>query len=213
MNQRQANTHRMHHDVLELLDRRADLWTRDEAVDPAVTAFREAVGEVADIDRERNAMSTTGLTKDKAAARDAMEALALRVARATRAYARVAKDGALFDAVDLTPTAFDRATESDAAGMAERVAGAAEAHLEALATYRVTKKDLDAVRAAIAAFGKAVPAVGATGGQREARTRSLRAAFAAADEAIDGLDDAVEGVIDDAEFTAEYRRVRRTDDR
>ncbi len=213
MNQRQANTHRMHGDVLELLDRRADLWTDDEAAEPAVTAFREAVGEVGDIDRERNGLGTTGLTKDKAATRDAMEALALRVARATRAYARASKNGVLFDAVDLTPTAFDRASETNAAGLAERVAGAAEEHLEALAAYRVTQKDVEAVRAAIAAFGKAVPAVGATGGQREARTRSLRAAFAAADEALDGLDDAVEGVIDDAAFTAEYRRVRRTDDR
>ena len=213
MNKRQANTHRMHRDVLELLDRKADLWTGDEAAEPVVTAFREAVAETADIDRERNGMGTTGLTKDKAAARDAMEALAMRVARATRSFARATKDGALFDAVDLTPTDFDNATEADAAGLAERVAGAAEAHLGALAKYRVAKKDVEAVRAAIAAFGKAVPAVGATGGQREARTRSLRAAFVAADEAVDALDDAVEGVIDDAELTAEYRRVRRTDDR
>ena len=213
MNQRQANTHRMHRDVLELLDRRPDLWTGDEAAEPAVAAFREAVDEVADIDRERNALGTTGLTKDKVAARDAMEAVALRVARATRAYARASKNGTLFDAVNLTPTAFDRATEADAVGLAERVAGAAEGELGALAKYRVAKRDVEAVRAAIAAFGRAAPAVGATGGQREARTRSLRAAFVAADEAVDGLDDVVEGVIDDAAFTAEYRRVRRTDDR
>ncbi|HEX9953119.1 MAG TPA: hypothetical protein VGB53_15220 [Rubricoccaceae bacterium] len=213
MNQRQANTHRMHREVLELLDRRPDLWTGDEAAEPAVVAFREAVAEVADIDRERNALGTTGMTKDKAAARDAMEALALRLARATRAYARATKNGALFDAVNVLPSGFDRATETDAAGMAERVAGAAEEHLGALAKYRVTKQSVEEVRAAIAAFGKAAPAVGATGGQREARTRSMRAAFVAADEAVDGLDDVVEGVIDDSEFAAEYRRVRRTDDR
>ena len=213
MTQRQANTNRMYRDVLELMDRRPDLWTGDEAAEPAVVAFREAVGEIADIEKERNAMGTTGLTKDKAAARDAMEAVALRVARATRAYARASKNGALFDAVDLVPSDFDRASEADAVGMAERVAGAAEGELAALATYRVAKKDVEAVRAAIAAFGKAAPAVGATGGQREARTRSLRAAFVAADEAVLALDDVVEGVIDDAAFTAEYRRVRRTDDR
>ena len=66
-------------DVLELLDGQPALWSGDAAADPAVEEYRTAVEEATEIDRERNALGTKGLTVDKQARRDEMEARLLAV--------------------------------------------------------------------------------------------------------------------------------------
>lgn len=213
MTQRQQNTHRMHTAVLDLLDRKDGLWKRTPAAADAVAAFRAPVERAAAANAERDGLGTTGLTANKAAARDAMEAAAMRLVLAARPFARVSGDGALLAAVDVKPSGFDRATEGGAVDLAQRVLGAVEPRLADLAGYNVSAKEVGALRSAIAAFTTAGPVRDATGGQREARTGSLSAAFREARTALRVLDDVVPGVIGDAELAAEYRRVRRTDDR
>jgi hypothetical protein len=213
MTRPQQNTHDMHLALLRLFEAREAVWTTKKAAVDAVTAFRGPVDQTTEIERERNALATEGLTDEKAGARDAMEAAVMRLVLAARPYARVSDDRALLAEVDVTTNRLGRLSDAAALGRAERVLAAVEPRLADLADYDVTKADVEALREAIEAFRPTGPVRDATEGQREARTALLPGTFRAARRARKVLDDVVEGVIRDPEFTAEYRRVRRTDDR
>ena len=212
MTRRQQNTHTMHAAVLHLLDEQQATWADHRPVGEAVDALREAHERVAALDRERAALTTPGLTDDKAEQRDAMEAATLRLVRAVRPYARVTANRALEAEVDVSARELDRASDAVAVGWAERVHAATEPHLAALAGYRVAASDVAALRAAIDVFTPLGAARDTVGGQREARTGALPESLDAARAAVALLDDLVPG-LDDAMLTAEYARVRRTDDR
>ena len=213
MNRRQQNTHAMHVAVLTLLDSRATAWTGKTPAVEAVAALRGPVEAAAAIARERDRLDAEGLTDAKAEARDAMEAAAMRLVEAVRPYARVTKDTVLLAEVNVTAAWFDRASDAGAVSRAERIRAATAGRLADLAGYEVTQKDVDALAETIAAFSPTGAVRDAQGGQREARTGTLAAAFRAARKALKVLDDVVPGVVRDAELAAEYRRVRRTDDR
>lgn len=86
------------------------------------------------------------------------------------------------------------------------------AHLDALEAYGVTRADEESLEEATEAFRPLGASRDATGGQREAWTGALPAAFGASQAALELLDDLVPGLGDDA-VAAEYGRVRLTDDR
>ncbi len=209
MTQPQQNAHAMHADVLAVLDHRADVWTPRQTTAAQVEALRAAHALISDTDAAREALRSTRLTQQKAALRTEMEALAMALVQTVRPLGRVTGDAALVDAVDLSMTDFTGATEEGVVALAERVARAAEPHTKALPEYGTG--DPVALRAAIEAFRPARGVRDATRSQREAKTRELPPAFAAADAALDLLDDLVPG-LGDAELTAEYRRARRIDD-
>jgi hypothetical protein len=214
MTRRQQNSHDMHAAVLSLLDEYRGAWGSRPPVVEAVGALRTAFEWAATLDRERRGLETTGLTAEKAEQRDTMEGHTLRLALAIRPYARASGDQALLAEVeDVYPNTLDKASDADAVGMAERVRAAAEAHLAALADYGVKAADVTALRDAIAAFSPLGAGRDATAGQREARTGALPGAFEDAREALGLLDDLIPGVVGDPTLTAEYFRVRRTDDR
>jgi hypothetical protein len=203
----------MHAAVLDLLERHEATWAARPPVAAAVASLRAAVVEADALDLERDSLATTGLTAEKAEARDAMEAAAVRLVRVLRPYARATGDRALLADVDLTPSDFDNASDAAALSAAERVHAAATAHLAALAPYGVVAADATTLREAIEAFRPLGAARDATGGQREARTEALPAAFARARATLALLDDLIPGVVGDPILTAEYARTRRTDDR
>jgi hypothetical protein len=198
--------------VLDLLARHEATWTPRPPVVAAVGALRAAHDEATDADRERAALATEGLTADKDAQRDRMEAATMRLVLALRPYARASDDGTLLAAVDVSASRLARVGDAAATAWAVRVAEAATAHLDALAGYGVTRADVTALEEATEAFAPMRAARDATAGQREARTEALRPALARARRAVRLLDDLVPG-LGDAELAAEYRRVRRTDDR
>lgn len=212
MTRRQQNTYTMHAAVLDLLERHRTAWAARSPVVAAVGALREAHERAAALERERGALATEGMTDDKEEQRDAMEAATLRLVRALRPYARVTGNQTLLAEVDVSARVLDKASDAAAVGWAQRVAAAAEAHLAALAEYEVGQSDVTALTAATEAFAPMGAARDATAGQREARTGALPKAFQAARKALKLLDDLVPGLADE-EVAAEYRRVRRIDDR
>ena len=143
------------------------------------------------------------------ALRDAMEALALALVRTVRPCGRATGDAALVEAVDLTPTDFDEATEAGVIALAERVLRAAGPHVGGLPEDG--DGDPAALRAATEAFRPARGARDATRSLREAKTRELPPLVDAAGAATTMLDDLVPA-LGDAGLAAEYRRARRIDD-
>ena len=209
MTQSQENTHAMHADVLAVLDAGNAAWKSRKPTGDQVAALREAHAAIAETDAARESLRPEGLTQRKAALRTAMVAQAVALVQTVRPYGRATGDAALVEAVDLTPTDFNDATEEGVISLAERVLRAAEPHTAALPEYG--SGDPAALRAAVEAFRPARGARDATRSQREAKTRELPPLFDAADAAIAMLDDLVPG-LGDAELTAEYRRARRIDD-
>jgi hypothetical protein len=207
------NAHTMHAAVLDLFDRRPEAWAGEGPAEESVARLRGVFGNVARIEAERLRMGTTGLTAEKTDARRTMEAAAMRLVRAARPYARKIGDEVLLAEVDTSENKLAKATDAAAVGRAGRVLAAVEDRVGEMAAYKLTKDDVEALRKATADVVPAGALRDSTGGQREARTEALGPLFTEATAVLDDLDDVVEGVIEDAEFRAEYARVRRTDDR
>ena len=213
MRKRYQNAHTMHAAVLNLFDRRPEEWADETPVEETVARLRGVFESVARIEAERQQMGTIGLTAEKTGARRTMEAATMRLVYAARPYARKIGDKVLEAEVNTTPNTLAKASDAAALGRAGRVLAAVEGRIGEMAAYKVTKADVDALRTAAAAVVPAGAVRDSTGGQREARTEALGPLFTEATDLLDDLDDVVEGVIEDAEFRAEYARVRRTDDR
>lgn len=186
-----------------VLDRHASLRSGTLVVAAAVAAFRARAERTDAIDHERRQLRTGSLTAATKETRDAMEVQAMRLVRAVSLYARVAGDHALLRVFDVAPSDFTHATEADAVTLASRVLGAADGHDATSTDYGAMKKDLDALRAAVAAVTSAAATRDATCGQREARTASLSGTFSDAQRALRVLDDLVPGVVGDDTLAAE----------
>ena len=213
MRARYQNAHTMHAAVLNLFDRRPEVWDGEVPAEETVARLRGVFENVARIETERQRLGTSGLTAEKTDARRTMEAAAMRLVRAARPYARKIGDEVLLAEVDTSENKLVRLSDAAAVGRAGRVLAAVEDRIGEMAAYKVTKDDVEALRTAAAAVVPAGAVRDSTGGQREARTEALGPLFTEATDVLDDLDDVVESVIEDAEFRAEYRRVRRTDDR
>ena len=213
MRKRYQNAHTMHAAVLDLFDRRPEAWTGEAPAEETVARLRGVFGNVARIEAERQRLGTTGLTAEKTDARRTMEAATMRLVYAARPHARTIGDQVLLAEVDTTPNKLAKASDAAAVGRAGRVLAAVEGRVAEMAAYKLTKADVEALRTAVAAVVPAGAVRDSTGGQREARTEALGPLFKEATAVLDDLDDVVEGVVEDAEFRAEYARVRRTDDR
>ncbi|HEX9950669.1 MAG TPA: hypothetical protein VGB53_02800 [Rubricoccaceae bacterium] len=213
MRKRYQNAHTMHAAVLDLFDRRSEVWAGKTPAEETVARLQSVFERVAAVEAERQRMGTTGLTAEKTDARRTMEAATMRLVRAARPYARKIGDEVLLAEVDTSPNKLASATDAAAVGRAGRVLAATEDRIGEMAAYTVTKADVEALRVAAAAVVPAGAVRDSTGGQREARTEAFGPLFKETTVVLDDLDDVVESVVEDAEFRAEYARVRRTDDR
>lgn len=177
MTKRQQNSHRMHAAVLNLFDRRPEVWAGKPAAVETVGRLQGLFDTTAETEAERQRLGTKGLTARKAAARDAMEAAAMRLVYAARPYARVTGDDVLLAEVDVSASALDLLSDEAVLNRTGRVLAAVEGRVAEMAGYGATKEGVEALRAATAVVKPAGAVRDSTGGQREARVEALGPLF------------------------------------
>ena len=210
MNRYIRNRLRMIGNVLTHFDEHPDVWAAEAPVAVEVDALRDARARMDAAAESQAESDTRGHTRTKNAARDHAEALLAELSRKVRPYAVKAGDGALLQAVDRSPTEWDRLTDADLVTEADDALTRTEAALPDLAPYKVTAGDLTAARDAVARVPRLARARDNVGADRGVATDDLDALYdAAARPPLTALDDLVPALLPDDAFAAEYARVRR----
>ena len=199
----------MLHATLAHFDAHPDAWAGIEDVEESIEAVRGGTAALTKDAEAQAAATPEGLTANRDAARDAAEDLLARLGRRVRAHAIRIGDADLLEAVAHTRSDWDRMAEVDFFSNAADALTRTEAVLPDLARVRVTKKDLDAVREALAAARPGTAVRDGERARRVAATAALGGGYSAVVGPLDVLDLLVPELVDDAAFVAEYRVVRR----
>jgi hypothetical protein len=152
MNQNQSNIRTMFQTTIDFLDANNSVWSATPAFADAVTRAKSGITAI-DQSADTQQTPTSGVTEDKADARDDLEEKTLEVADQLSALATQTGDNDLGAKVEMTKSSLDKMTESDLEQTAERVASLATANMAALADFDVTAAEVTALTTARTTFG------------------------------------------------------------
>ena len=151
MTQDQEDITAMFETTLTLLDQNNAIWTGRAAFADAVTRARNGTTDIRSKTGQQES-PTSGVTGDKAQARNDLEAKMLEVADQVAAFAAKSNDNDLAAKVEMTKSSLDRMSDSDLVQAANRVTEAATVNLAALAPYGVTQAEVTSLDAAATKF-------------------------------------------------------------
>jgi hypothetical protein len=151
MTQEQDDITTMFEAALNVLDENNSIWSGRPAFADAVTRAEAGTTDIRSTTGQQQS-PTTGITGDKAQARNDLEEILLVVADQVAAFAAKSGDNDLGAKVELSKSSVDRLTDSDFVLAAKRVSQAANSNSAALAAYGVTAAELTALDAATAKF-------------------------------------------------------------
>jgi hypothetical protein len=150
---------------------------------------------------------TSGIAADKQAARQAMCAAALPIAKAVHAYAVKTKNNTLATSVDFSMSDLMGGRDVQSAERCQNVSAAANTNIANLASYGVTAAKLTALNGAIGAYNLLISKPRDTRAQGKTITGNVQAEFDAADEDLGIMDD-LTGQITNAQFVGNYNNAR-----
>jgi hypothetical protein len=151
MTQDQNNITTMFETTLNFLEDNNSVWSGTAAFADAVTRAKtgkDAINTSADSQQT----PTSGVTDDKADARNDLEEKTLEIADQISAFAAKSGDNDLGAKVEMTKSSLDKMIESDLEQTAERVANLANDNIAALAAFDVTAADVTALTTARTTF-------------------------------------------------------------
>lgn len=172
MTQDQDNIRTMFQTTLNFLDANNSIWSGTAAFADAVTRAKNGATAI-DTAADTQETPTSGVTGDKAQARNELEEQVLAIADQLSALAVKNGDNDLAAKVEMTKSSLDKMTANQLEQTAERVASLANDNIAALADFDVAAADVTALNTALAAFStiKDSPRQAAVG--RKAQTQSL----------------------------------------
>ena len=172
MNQNQDNIRTMFDTTVAFLDDHDAIWSGTAAFADAVTRAKVGV-EAIDTASDEQQTPTTGITTDKATARDALEEKTLELADQLAALAAKTQNADLGAQVQVTKSSLDLMDDNTLEQTAERVATLANTNMAALADYGVLATDAGDLNKARAAFDTLKTSPREAAAKRKARTGSL----------------------------------------
>ena len=128
--------------TLDFLDEKSVVWNGTPAFADAVARAKAGVDGI-DQAADKQQSPTTGITQDKGALRDQLEAKLLEVADQLSAYAAKIGNHELAAQVEMTKSSIDKMDESALEQTAERVVGLANDNIGPLADYDIVQADVD----------------------------------------------------------------------
>jgi hypothetical protein len=172
MTQDQDNITTMFETTITFLDANNSVWSATPAFADAVTRAKTGAAAI-NTSTDSQQTPTSGVTGDKADARNDLEEKTLEIADQLSALATKNGDNDLGAKVEMTKSSLDKMTDSDLEQTAERVAGLATDNIAALAAFDVTAADVTALTTARTTFAgiKTSPRQAAVG--RKTQTESL----------------------------------------
>ncbi len=202
----------MLHATLAHFDEFPDRWAGIEDIEDAVQAVREGTAAIEGHARTQAAATPEGITKNHEAARDRAEVLLASLGRRVGPYATRIGDADLREAVAISRARWDAMAEEDFFNRADDTLARTDAVLADLKRVRVTRQDLDAVREALATARPLAATRDTERARRVKATAALGGGYSTVVGPLDILDNLVPELVDDADFVARYRIVRRITD-
>lgn len=195
--------------TLTHFDEHPDDWTAIEPIADQVAVVRDGTAAIERDAKAQAAATPKGITEARDDARDIAETRLASLGRRVTAYAIVARDPDLREAVNVTRAQWDDMPEQAFFNRAADALTRTDAVLDKLARYGVDKSTLAAVRAAVDAARPLTAARDNVAADRGGATERLSTGYTALVEPLDVLDFLVPELVESPEFVAEYRRVRR----
>lgn len=202
----------MLHATLAHFDAHPDAWAGFEDIEESVEAVREGTSEIERHARTQAEATPEGITENRDAARDRAEILLTRLGKRVGTHARRIGDADLHEAVAISRSGWDRMAEADFFARAAAALTRTEAVIGDLARVRVTKGDMAEIRDALAAARPGTATRDVERARRVRATAALGGGYSDVVGPLDTLDDLVPEFVDDADFVAQYRIVRRVTD-
>ena len=186
-------------------------WSAIEPVADGVAVIRDGAAAIERDGKAQAAATPEGITDARDDARDTAEDRLASLGRRVSAYAIVARDPDLREAVDFTRTQWDAMPEEAFFNRAADAVTRTDAVVGKLAGYSVTKSTLDEIRTALDAARPLTATRDNVSADRGGATERLKTGYSALVEPLNVLDFLVPELVTNPEFVAEYRRVRRID--
>ena len=180
MNTIQSNKLTMYENVLETLHTHSAAWKKTPIVAEAVKELEALIPRIRKAGAAK-ATPLTGVTTAKGRKKDEMTELAYRIAGLTSAYAARADNDGLREALHFTRNVLARSKDNIAIDRCTAIHDQVRPLLAQVEAYGVTAADLDALKAAIAAFQGLIRAKGQQRTTRNATVQSLAGLFTHAD--------------------------------
>ena len=172
MTQDQDNIRTMFDTMIDYLDANNGTWSGTPAFADAVTRAKAAVAAVdSAVDKQQTPM--TGVTGDKASARNDLEEKTLEIADQLSAFAAKNGDHTMGAQVELTKSMLDKSQDNDLEQTAERIGNLANTNMAALADYGVTAADVTALTDLRTTFGGIKTGPRTATAERSTQTASL----------------------------------------
>ena len=197
--------------TLDVFDGQPDLWAAKRPIASNVALVRDGLAEITRAVTAQAAGDPTGLTQNKAVAREAANTRLAALAAKTEVFAAMTGEADLEAAADVSLTRWRRMPEALFFGTADSLLDRIDAALDALDEYEVTKTDLTDARAALDTLQPLTSVRDRRRGERVAATEDLDVGYSAVVEPLGFLDTLVPLQIKDRDFVAAYRIARRID--
>lgn len=206
MNTKKLNRLAMYLAVEGICDASPTAWQTLQAFADAYTDLKTHVTNIQTFAQSQE-QDTSGIAQDKQAARQAMCAAALPIAKAVHAYAVKTRTNTLAASVDFSMSDLMAGRDVQSAERCQNVSAAANTNIANLASYGVTAAKLTALNAAIAAYNLLISKPRDTRAQGKTITGNVQTEFDAADEDLAIMDD-LTGQLTDAKFVSDYKNAR-----
>jgi hypothetical protein len=182
------------------------VWQTLQAFADAYTDLKSHVTNIQTF-LQSQTQDVSGIAQDKQAARQAMCAAALPIAKAVHAYGVKTKNNTLATSVDFSMSDLMGGRDVQSAERCQNVSAAANTNLANLASYGVTAAKLTALNGAIGAYNLLISKPRDTRAQGKTITGNVQAEFDAADVDLGIMDD-LTGQITNAQFVSDYKNAR-----
>jgi hypothetical protein len=180
MNTLQSNKLTMYENVLDVMHTHAAAWKKTPIVAEAVKELEATIPQIRKAGAAK-ATSLSGVTTAKGRKKGEMAELAYRVAGLAGAYAAKADNDTLREALHFTRTQLAQCKDNSAIDRCTAIHDKVRPLLAGVEAYGVTAADLDALKAAIAAFQGLIRAKGQQRTTRTTTVQSLASLFTHAD--------------------------------
>lgn len=172
METEQTNRITMFKTVDAYLDSHNSVWSGMAAMAAADQQLKNKIGAI-DIAAQKQETPTTGATRDKAAARDALEDVLFLTCEALAVLGHTADDHDLLALTALSPSNLGRLDDEELSNRATNVLAKANSRKTDLAAFNVTQANLDEFDQALQDFKAAKAKPRTATAERAAQTESL----------------------------------------
>ncbi len=183
VNTLQSNKLTMYENVLDVMHTHAAAWKKTPIVAEAVKELEAAIPQIRKAGAAK-ATSLSGVTTAKGRKKSEMAEIAYRVAGLAGAYAAKADNDTLREALHFTRTQLAQSKDNTAIDRCTAIHDQVRPLLAQVEAYGVTAADLDALKAAIAAFQGLIRAKGQQRTTRTSTMQSLTGLFTHADTVL-----------------------------